>query len=408
MNFDTKQVSIFCAYGYAVAMSAMACSGLIWGHNAVPSLQVLKGASGLAPFVAAAGAVKDSFTQPNRTFYALQEKISLQENNADLAGLTPQQHATLLYGAFNTGLVKDPSTGDLTKPTAENWDASAPLKDARFAGQFIATAIADNARFEIIDSRRDPKLGGLGAVAYRDNDTNEMHVFVVGLETDKPERDALPDLHSLLYDGMQGQIKGLRAFVADLQTRYPGQVRSLTGQSLGTIPASVIAYERQIPYIAVEPRMNLDLAQLVTPDTDGFLKWYHAKATAIEVGANAWNRVRVTSLGKAPPVDAHRTLVMTENNAVMMGAPIAGANFVGGPHQASKSVRPLALGLQGIGLAAVDPKSLPHNAAEVLRARGPVDIFGTGVLGAVAATAAITTAYGALSLLLALKKTQER
>lgn len=408
MNFSA--LSPYFKSAYPVALAAMACSGLIWGRNITPALQTLKAGTGLAPLVAAAGALKDSVTSPQKTFYQLEATLSLNTPQPAFAGLTPQEYATLLYGAFNTGLVTNPATGQRQQPTAANWDHSAPLQDPRFAGQFIATAIADTARFEIVDSIRAPEQGGLGAVAYRDKRDQGIHIFVVGLETDAPRRDTGPDLHSLLYDGMASQTTGLRIFVEGLQNRYPDQIRSLTGQSMGTLPASVVAYEHNIPYIAVEPRMNRDLANSLMQDSADFLRWYRQDTTAIEVGPNAWNRMRVTSLGEAPPVNAGQVLVVTDNGSVMTGTPVLGANVVGGPHQASKSVRALALGLPQIGLSAAHKDSLPQNAAEVWRARGPADMGLAGLMGIGAAAAATLPAAmaGSAALLSMLQHTRNQ
>jgi hypothetical protein len=362
--------------------SAIALTG-IFGNTPHPSLNTLKAGTGLANTVAASGAIKDSITDPTRQFYKLLDSVPLTTPTPTLAGLSPQQNATLLYGSFNTGLING------KQPTAENWDASAPLGDDVFAKKFLEIAVSPEARFQIVDSSRRPDKGGLGAVAYRDTQTDAIHIFVVGLETDVPQRDALPDLKSLLYGGMKEQTAELNAFVKDLNTRFPNKIQSITGQSMGAIPASVVAFNNRetIPtmqLIVVEPRMNRDLAATFTEQPDKMIQWYQQNATAMEVGANAWNRYRVTTLGEAPPVNAENTLIITKDGKPLFGAPIIGMGIVASPHQASKSVKDIALGTQGIGLSTVDSSTLPTNAAEVLRARGGFDMAGAAAIGAAA------------------------
>ncbi|MFN9790826.1 MAG: hypothetical protein ACK53X_07025, partial [Holosporales bacterium] len=271
--------------------------------------------------------------------------------------------------------------------------------DKVFGEPFITTAINDDAPFEIVDSVRDPQQGGLGAVAYREKATNKIHVFVVGLETDVAGRDTLPDLHSLLFDGMRTQTQALRNFVNKV-TKEHGLIDTITGQSLGTISASVVAFERRLRFIGVEPRMNDTLAEPMVgkENVTAFREWYQdpANTVAIEVGGNAWNRYRVTSLGETPPWNAGTVLTVTDNGKVAQGAPFIGMGIVGmkgfdAPHQASKSVRPLALENPHAGLIQVNLETLPTKAAEVLRSRGPGDIVVAGFAGVALAA---TTGFG--------------
>lgn len=306
--------------------------------------------------------------------------------------MSPATHATLLYGAFNTGLIEQ--DGQRVKPKPENWDASAPLGDKAFGAKFVPTAINDDAPFEIIDSIRDPQQGGLGAVAYREKATNKIHVFVVGLETDVAGRDTLPDLHSLLFDGMRTQTQALRNFVNKV-TKEHGLIDTITGQSLGTISASVVAFERRLRFIGVEPRMNDTLAEPMVgkENVTAFREWYQdpANTVAIEVGGNAWNRYRVTSLGETPPWNGGRVLAVTDNGKLAQGTPLTGMGLFGipgvvvTPHQASNSVRSLALENPHAGLIQVNKETLPTKAAAVLRSRGGLDIAAAAVVGGNAA-----------------------
>ncbi|MFN7754447.1 MAG: hypothetical protein ACK5O9_01205 [Holosporales bacterium] len=350
--------------------------------------QFLRAASGAALLAPVIGAIKDSILDPARKFYEKERKVERAEKSSLLGDMSPATHATLLYGAFNTGLIEQ-KDGQRVKPGAENWDASAPLGDNVFGAKFITTAINANAPFEIIDSVRDPQQGGLGAVAYREKETGNIHVFVVGLETDVAGRDALPDLKSVVLDGMRTQIRALNKFV-DSVVKDHGEIASLTGQSMGTISAAVVAYERGVRYIGVEPRMNSTLAgQLFgSRQVADFREWYQdpANTVAIEVGANAWNRYRVTSLGETPPWNAGTVLAVTDNGKVAQGAPFIGMGIVGAPHQASKSVRSLALENPHAGLIQVNKETLPTNATEVLRSRGGLDIAAAGVAGGALAT----------------------
>ncbi|MFN7901500.1 MAG: hypothetical protein ACK5O1_01550 [Holosporales bacterium] len=353
----------------------------------------MKAASGAALVVPAVGAIKDSVLDPTREFYKKETDVSLTEQSFLLGDMSPAAHATLLYGAFNTGLIEQ--DGQRVKPKPENWDASAPLGDKAFGAKFVSTAINDDAPFEIIDSIRDPQQGGLGAVAYREKATNKIHVFVVGLETDVAGRDGLPDVKSVVLDGMRAQTEALRNF-ADKVTEEHGPINTITGQSLGTIPASVVAYERGVHYIGVEPRMNSTLAGQFFPDKqerDKFRAWYEdpVNTVAIEVGANAWNRYRVTSLGETQPWNAGTVLAVTDNGKVAQGIPFIGMGIVGAPHQASKSLRLLALENPNAGLMQVNKDTLPANATEVLRSRGAGDIAAAAVVGG---TAAATTGLG--------------
>ena len=75
---------------------------------------------------------------------------------------------------------------------------------------------------------------------------------------------------------------------------------------------------------------------------------------AIEVGANAWNRYRVTSLGETQPWNAGTVLAVTDNGKVAQGIPFIGMGIVGAPHQASKSLRLLALENPNAGLMQVN------------------------------------------------------
>jgi hypothetical protein len=268
------------------------------------------------------------------------------------------------------------------------------LGDKAFGAKFVPTAINDDAPFEIIDIIRDPQQGGLGAVAYREKETGNIHVFVVGLETDVAGRDALPDVKSVALDGMRTQIMALNKFVNKIEEEH-GEIASLTGQSMGTIPAAVVAYERGIRIIGVEPRMNDTLAEQMVgkENVTAFREWYQdpANTVAIEVGGNAWNRYRVTSLGETPPWNAGTVLTVTDNGKVAQGAPFIGMGIVGmkgfdAPHQASKSVRSLALENPHAGLIQVNKETLTTNAAEVLRSRGGLDIAAAGVAGGALAT----------------------
>ncbi|MFN5609091.1 MAG: hypothetical protein ACK48E_04970, partial [Holosporales bacterium] len=294
--------------------------------------QFLRAASGAALLAPVIGAIKDSIRDPARKFYEKQRDVSLTEKSSLLGDMSPATHATLLYGAFNTGLIEQ-EDGQRVKPGAENWDASAPLGDNVFGAKFITTAINANAPFEIIDSVRDPQQGGLGAVAYREKETGNIHVFVVGLETDVAGRDALPDVKSVALDGMRTQIRALNKFVNKIEEEH-GEIASLTGQSMGTIPAAVVAYERGVRYIGVEPRMNRTLADQLFDRNEvaDFHAWYQnpAHTVAIEVGANAWNRYRVTSLGETPPWNAGTVLAVTDNGKVAQGALFVGMG-IGGP-----------------------------------------------------------------------------
>jgi hypothetical protein len=374
-----NEVFKFSAIALTTATSAIALTG-VFGNTPHPSLNTLKAGTGLANTVAASGAFKDSITDPTRQFYKLLDSVPLTSPTPTLAGLSPQQNATLLYGSFNTGLING------KQPTAENWDASAPLGDDVFAKKFLEIAVSPEARFQIVDSSRRPDKGGLGAVAYRDTQTDAIHIFVVGLETDVPQRDALPDLKSLLYGGMKEQTAELNAFVKDLNARFPNKIQSITGQSMGTIPASVVAFNNRetipsIQLIVVEPRMNRDLAATFTDKPDEMIQWYQQNATAMEVGANAWSRSRVITLGEAPAVNAKNSLIITQDGKPLFGAPVVGMGIVGSPHQASRSVKNIALGTEGIGVSTVDSSTLPTNAAEVLRARGGFDIAGAAITG---------------------------
>lgn len=337
------------------------------------------------------GAIKDSILDPARKFYEKERKVERAEKSSLLGDMSPATHATLLYGAFNTGLIEQ-EDGQRVKPGAENWDASAPLGDKVFGAKFITTAINDDAPFEIVDSVRDPQQGGLGAVAYREKATKKIHVFVVGLETDVAGRDTLPDLHSLLFDGMRTQTQALRNFVSKV-TEEHGPIDTITGQSAGTPVSAVVAYEHGIEhgirFIGVEPRMNDTLAEQMVgkENVTAFREWYQdpANTVAIEVGGNAWNRFRVISLGETPPWNAGTVLAVTDNGKVAQGIPFIGMGIVGAPHQASKSVRLLALENPHAGLRQVDTDSLPANAAQVLRSRGPGDIAAAAVVGGTAA-----------------------
>ncbi len=346
----------------------------------------MKAASGAALVVSVVGAIKDSVVDPARKFYEKERDVSLTEKSFLLGKMSPATHATLLYGAFNTGLIEQ--DGQRVKPGAENWDASAPLGDNVFGAKFITTAINADAPFEIIDSVRDPQQGGLGAVAYREKETGNIHVFVVGLETDVAGRDTLPDLHSLLFDGMRTQTQALRNFVNKV-TEEHGPIDTITGQSAGTPVSAVVAYERGIRIIGVEPRMNDTLAEQMVgkENVTAFREWYQdpANTVAIEVGGNAWNRFRVISLGETPPWNAGTVLAVTDNGKVAQGIPFIGMGIVGAPHQASKSVLLLALENPHAGLRQVDTDSLPANAGQVLRSRGPGDIAAAAVVGGTAA-----------------------
>jgi hypothetical protein len=104
---------------------------------------------------------------------------------------------------------------------------------------------------------------------------------------------------------MKEQTAELDAFVQNINTRFPGKIQSITGQSMGSIPATIVAFNNRetIPtmqLIVVEPRMNRDLAATVTDKPDEMIEYYKQNATAMEVGGNAWTRYRVTTLGEAP------------------------------------------------------------------------------------------------------------
>lgn len=78
---------------------------------------------------------------------------------------------------------------------------------------------------------------------------------------------------------------------------------------------------------------------------------------------------------------------MTDNGKVAQGALFVGMG-IGGPgatHPASNSVRSLALENPNTGLIQVDRKTLPINAAGVLRSRGGLDIAAAAVVGGTAA-----------------------
>jgi hypothetical protein len=374
----SKKISTF----QKVALTALATMVVSSAIN--PTIfYAVKAVTGTANAVAAIGAIKDSITDPARQFYKLLNSVPLTSPTPTLAGLSPKEHATLLYGSFNTGLIN----GEQPKP--ENWDASAPLRDPVFAKEFLKIAVSPEARFQIVDSRRQPDKGGLGAVAYRDTQTGNILIYVVGLETDVWERDTLPDLKSLLCDGMREQTAELDKFVQDLNTRFPNKITLMGGQSMGTIPASVVAFNNRetIPnmqLIVVEPRMNRDLAATLTKQPDKMIQWYQQNATAMEVGANAWNRSRVATLGEAPAVNAKNSLIITQDGKPLFGAPVIGMGIVASPHQASKSVKNIALGTEGIGLSTVDQATLPTNAAQVLRSRDDVDMVVALATGAAA------------------------
>ncbi|MFN9323573.1 MAG: hypothetical protein ACK59C_07340 [Holosporales bacterium] len=390
---NVRKVGLWLSSGY-LFFNVLAAGSRFLGSSPQPGENALKAASGAALLVSVVGTIKDSVLDPEREFYKKERDVSLTEKSFLLGGMSPATHATLLYGAFNTGLIEQ--DGQRVKPKPENWDASAPLGDKAFGAKFVPTAINDDAPFEIIDSIRDPQQGGLGAVAYREKETGNIHVFVVGLETDVAGRDALPDVKSVALDGMRTQIRALNKFV-DSVVKDHGEIASLTGQSMGTIPAAVVAYERGVRYIGVEPRMNSTLAgQLFgSRQVADFREWYQdqANTVAIEVGANAWNRYRVTSLGETPPWNAGTVLAVTDNGKVAQGALFVGMG-IGGPgatHPASNSVRSLALENPNTGLIQVNLETLPTKAAEVLRSRGPGDIVVAGFAGVALAA---TTGFG--------------
>jgi hypothetical protein len=326
---NVRKVGLWLSSGY-LFFNVLAAGSRFLGSSPQPGKNALNAASGAALLVPVVGAIKDSVLDPEREFYKKERDVSVTEKSFLLGGMSPATHAILLYGAFNTGLIEQ--DGQRVKPRPENWDASAPLGDKVFGAKFITTAINDDAPFEIIDSIRDPQQGGLGAVAYREKETGNIHVFVVGLETDVAGRDALPDLKSVVLDGMRAQTEALRNF-ANKVTEEHGSIATITGQSLGTIPASVVAFERRLGYIGVEPRMNSTLAgQLFgSRQVADFREWYQdpANTVAIEVGGNAWNRYRVTSLGETPPWNAGTVLTVTDNGKVAQGAPFIGMGIVG-------------------------------------------------------------------------------
>lgn len=392
---------------YLTATAALAASGLL-GTSKRPSLQTLSASSGAALVTATAGAVKNSIFDPDKKFYTSTENVNLSITSKNFAGLSPTTHAALLYSAFNAG---SPSTTDqsiLEKPTSKAWDASAPLGDKDFDKVIKPLAFENSAQFEFVAGVRQFDKGGLGAVAYREKETGKIHVFVVGLETDKASRDTLPDLKSLLYGGMQQQTEELKTFIEGIRQQYPDQLASITGQSLGTIPAAKVSYEINDPSvqtILVEPRMNADLAKELFPnDTESFTKWYQENTVSMVVGANAWNSFRVQSLGESPNIPSQQSYVFTgEDGHIASGLPLIGLNIIGSPHQASKSVLSLAYGKAG--LIKVDPETLPVNAAETLQARGSLDVAGAGVLGLAAAG---LTAGGMAAGVMALQKMQQR
>ena len=274
--------------------NVLAAGSRFLGSSPQPGINALNAASGAALLVPVVGAITNSVLDPEREFYKKERDVSLTQKSSLLGDMSPATHAILLYGAFNTGLIEQ--DGQWVKPDPKKWDDSAHSGDKVFGAKFITTAINDDAPFEIIDSIRDPQQGGLGAVAYREKATKKIHVFVVGLETDVAGRDTLPDLHSLLFDGMRTQTQALRNFVNKV-TEEHGLIDTITGQSAGTPVSAVVAYEHRIRLIGVEPRMNDTLAKQMVgkENVTAFREWYQdpANTVAIEVGANAWNRFRV-------------------------------------------------------------------------------------------------------------------
>ncbi len=391
---------------YLTATAALAVSGL-FGSSKRPSLQTLSAASGAALITASAGAVKNSIFEPDKKFYTATENIDLSTPSKNFAGLSPTTHAALLYSAFNAGL---PSTADqsiLEKPTSTIWDASAPLGDKDFDAIIKPLAFEDSAPFEFVAGVRQFDKGGLGAVAYREKETGKIHVFVVGLETDKASRDTLPDLHSLLYGGMKQQTKELKTFIEGIRQQYPGDLASVTSQSLGTVPGAAAGYlinDASVQTILIEPRMNADLAKELFPnDAENFTKWYQEKTVSVVAEANSWNSFRVQSLGESPNIPSQQSYVFTQKDGrIASGLPLIGLNIVGSTHQASKSVLPLASGKAG--LIKVDWKTIPVNASETLQARGWWDVAGAGVLGL--AAAGLTAGGMAAASFMALQKMQ--
>jgi hypothetical protein len=350
--------------------------------------QTFKACTGLALSTAAIEALFNILTNKQKKFYqpANQEQSTDQSQIADFAGLSQSDHAALLYSAFNAG---EPDLTDQTvlikpSPTSQ-WDSSAPLGDQEFDEIIKKLAFEDDSPFEFVKGVRQYNKGGLGAVAYREKETNKIHIFVAGLEIDAPLRDTLPDLHQLLFAGMQDQIEALGAFIKDLNTEHQGKIASITGQSIGAIPVAKIAYELKNPSlktILVEPRMNDDLAKqlfLNSNKATKFTKWYQENITLLLSEPNAWNIFRVSSLGEKPAILSDNVYVFTDNGEpVVTDLPLWGMTILGF-HRASNSVRKVANGKFDVNK--VDSKSVPTTAAEVLQYRGFSEIAVAATLG---------------------------
>ena len=399
---NIKNILYYSATAYSVVVCATTLIGLFTGRNPSVAWQTLKAGSGLAPVVATFGATKNTIAAPNKAFYVPQgDPLPLNKPSEALAGMTPQQHATLLYATLYTAPVTE--NGARVRMTSENWDNTARLDDISFQRAVFPVLADSRARFEVLERMDSPEEEGFAIVAYNDKRSGNMHVFMI------PQKEKNPWANSVFNDKRPQQIESLRQFVTRLKKNYPNNpIASLTAHSIATIPASLIAFEQNLRYIAVEPRMNRDLAASLTKDHTNFLAWYSNTVTTLEVGGNAWNRMRVTTLGEAPPVNGKRSLVITENNVPMMGTPILDLWAVSGPHQAQGSVRALAIGQTAVGLTAVAPESLPRDAAEVLQARNIAERMTVGLFGAAALAATATTSTAVIQALFRSRNTQTR
>lgn len=229
------------------------------------------------------------------------------------------------------------------------------------------------------------------------------------METDIWERDTLPDLKSLLCDGMREQTAELDKFVQDLNTRFPNKITLMGGQSMGTIPATVVAFKNRekIPtmqLVVIEPRMDRDLAAIFTSQPDEITEHFQKTATSWEVAANPWNRYRVTTLGEAPPINAKNSFIITKDGKPLSGEFYRGMGMV--EHTASNSIKNIALGTEGFGLSTVAPETLPTNAAQVLRSKGGSDITWAAITGV--SCLALTSCFAVVAALMVAKNIKDR
>jgi hypothetical protein len=356
--------------------------------NGTPTTNYLKGITGYTALTTSVLSVfdgkgpKDFYHTPSGNPITSNDLEDIDKPNPDFAGLTPREHATLLYAAFNT------PEAPVTNP--KNWDRGAPLAGSEpFHNVIKDLAFKENSKFEFLEGKRSPEEGGLGVAVFRDKTSGKIHVFVVGLETDKPERDTLPDLTQVVYGGMQEQTAALESYMINLLRKDPDAEFSITGQSMGTIPAAVVSFRmsqrgENIKTVLVEGRTNQKISyeNLLLEDQNAFKGWLDKEVTGVKVAGNAWN---TSGIGNENPTFSNETTyVFTENTGeVLQGPPVIDMGILGSTHQASKGPQRLALG--EIGMAKVDSSTVPTNLVEAASSRGSSDEWGLLGLGVLAA-----------------------